>query len=277
MQKTFVAATIAALVGMSGTAVASDFGYRGGGYYGQPVYSAPPVFGIRPLWSGFYIGVNGGGGWAANNGDITFYDTTSGVTLTSAGPNADGAFGGGQIGYNWRGIIAPCVVLGVEADLQGSGISNDVSGNTITGLGTFRASQSLDWFGTVRGRIGYATDPALFYFTGGFAFGNVQDEAFLADRFGNSVTLSQSDTRTGYVLGGGIEYAFNPAWSLKAEYQYINLGGESLSGNLAPVGDFLHTNNFNDGINTFRVGLNWRISPSAGALPGYAPGYSPLK
>jgi outer membrane immunogenic protein len=276
MQKTFVAATIVALVGMSGTAIAADFGNRGG-YYGQAAYAAWPVFGGRPLWSGFYIGVNGGGGWATNDDDITFYDTKRGAVFTSRGPNAEGAFGGGQIGYNWRGILAPCVVLGVEADLQGSGISDDVSGTTITGLGTFRAGQSLDWFGSVRGRIGYAFDPALFYVTGGFAFGGVQDEAFLSDLAGHSATLSQSDTQTGYTVGGGVEYAINPAWFLKAEYQYINLGGETLSGNWVPGADLIHTSTFNDGINTFRVGLNWRIPTGPATFPGYAPSYRPLK
>jgi outer membrane immunogenic protein len=195
-------------------------------------------------WTGFYAGVNAGYGWNAN-GDQFAEEGTFGL-------NAKGGFGGGQIGYNWQGILHPHLVLGVEADIQGSDISDKIN----FGFGEI-GKNSLDWFGTIRGRIGYAFDASLVYFTGGFAYGGMNNADF---------EFKKSDTATGYVLGGGYEYKFTPAWSLKAEYQYINLGkndptfdGFLLSDQGIKVND--------DAFHTLRVGLNYHI----------APGYEPLK
>ncbi len=85
-----------------------------------------------------------------------------------------------------------------------------------------QSKSELDWFGTVRGRIGYAFDTSLVYFTGGFAYGGLDNQIDI-DHL--EYWRYQNDgTATGYVLGGGYEYKFSLAWSVKAEYQYINLG-----------------------------------------------------
>jgi len=204
---------------------ASDI-YRGGLKDGPP----PPVYVAAPIWSGFYGGVNGGYGWTANDGPLA----------------PEGGFGGGQIGYNWQGLFgySPWVV-GIEADIQGAGISDSAS--DVTGS----VENSLNWFGTVRGRIGYAFGPALLYATGGFAYGEVESK-------GNVLGLAfdASETQTGYVVGGGVEYKFNPAWSVKAEYQYINLDASNLNG-AGP----LNGSAFSDRseVNTFRLGVNYAL------------------
>jgi outer membrane immunogenic protein len=200
--------------------------YRGGLKDGPP----PPVYVAAPIWSGFYVGVNGGYGWTANDGPLA----------------PEGGFGGGQIGYNWQGLFGYSpLVLGIETDIQGAGISD--SAGDVTGS----VENSLNWFGTVRGRIGYAFGPALLYATGGFAYGEVESK-------GNVLGLAYdvSETQTGYVVGGGVEYKFNPAWSVKAEYQYINLDASNLNG-AGP----LNGSAFSDRseVNTFRLGVNYAL------------------
>ena len=181
---------------------------------------------------------------------------------TFDGIGADGGFGGGQMGYNWQGFPGtPWLVAGVEADIQGSGIADkvvNVPGETF--------ENSLDWFGTVRGRAGYATGGTLIYVTGGLAFGGLmqhtEDKSFTPP-----ATYKSDSTVGGYVLGGGVEYRFNPSWSLKAEYQYLNFGKNdpglvsgprgappTMAADLNTVSD--------DAFHTVRVGLNYWISPA---------------
>jgi len=203
-----------------------------GGYKGEPLYAPLPV------WTGFYAGINGGGGDTANSGDLS----------------PSGGFGGGQIGYNWQGVfgLGGSWVLGLEADIQGSGISDSgVFGDTAIENG-------LNWFGTVRGRVGYAAGPALLYFTGGFAFGEVESKGRLA----GGVPFDVTETQTGYVLGGGIEYKFNPAWSIKGEYQFISLDASDPAG-AGPLG---LTSGDRSEVNTFRVGVNYHLVPGFGPL-----------
>jgi outer membrane immunogenic protein len=174
------------------------------------MYRAPAAGGYKDTpyvtadWAGFYAGVNAGSGW---NDRVQFEQITA--TGSEFGLNAKGGFGGGQVGYNWQGVWHPHLVLGVEADIQGSDISDTINAGHIV------FKNSLDWFGTVRGRLGYAFGPSLVYGTGGFAYGGIRNE-FTPFKF--------NDTATGYTVGGGLEYKFSPAWSAKVEYQFINLG-----------------------------------------------------
>ncbi len=206
-----------------------------GGYKDEPV--------AAPLWNGAYVGINGGYAWGGNS-DVTAYVDPSFAPT--------GWFGGGQIGYNWQGRLHPNLVLGIEADIEGA----DINGSgTVTGAAT--ASTSLDWFGTLRGRAGYAVGNALLYGTGGFAYGGVQDKLTVS-----GTPVQHDATATGYAAGGGLEYAFNPAWSAKAEYQYINLGKDSLA---LTSGGVVGSASFDHEYNTVRLGLNDHI------LPGYEP------
>ncbi|MGA7326861.1 MAG: outer membrane beta-barrel protein [Rhodomicrobium sp.] len=214
------------------SASASDI--YGGGYKGAPAYAVV-------IWSGFYGGINGGGGESTNSGDLS----------------PSGGFGGGQIGYNWQGVfgLASPWVLGIEADIQGSGISDSaIFGNT-------SVESSLNWFGTVRGRIGYSIGPALIYFTGGLAFGEVEAKgSFWGGGNGFGVPFDVTETQTGYVLGGGVEYAFNPAWSLKGEYQFISLNASDFAG----AGALGFTGGNRSEVNTFRIGVNYHAGPGLG-------------
>jgi outer membrane immunogenic protein len=130
-------------------------------------------------------------------------------------------------------------------------------GGTTAGGVDFTSQQNIDWFGTVRGRVGVAFDRVLVYGTGGFAYGNVSQHAnYSGDVF------SSNTTQTGYAVGGGVEYKINPAWSLKAEYQYIDLGCDRLTDSLGNT-----TNPLDTTFQTVRAGVNYH----------FGGGYVPLK
>ena len=108
---------------------------------------------------------------------------------------------------------------------------------------------------TVRGRLGYTFGSSLLYATGGFAYGGIRNDAINAI---GPTDFKNHETATGYTIGGGWEYKFNPAWSLKAEYQFIDLGRND------PV--FIGINACNIGVHcerdafhTVRVGLNYSL------------------
>jgi outer membrane immunogenic protein len=251
--------TSVSVIALAGAVNAADIYVPGpagpGGYKDEP-YFAP--------WSGFYAGVNGGYGRSANTEDVVFF-TSSGFTLPGKGLNAEGGFGGGQIGYNWqRGAF----VFGVEADIQGAGLRSRYS-NQPDGFGDLsNGRRDIDYFGTVRGRLGYAFDRLLVYGTGGFAYGGVANRNFIFNS-GASADLNKDTTQIGFAVGGGVEYAITPAWSLKAEYQYIDLGSERLFAQVLPLGaaETITSNSINNSFNTVRLGLNYHIGST----------YEPLK
>jgi outer membrane immunogenic protein len=215
------------------------------------------------IWTGFYVGVNGGYGWSGDDSKVSSTVTVPQVLVDpTANFSPAGGFGGGQLGYNWQ---RNHLVFGIEADLQGADIS-DTATATATAIGgssIVSAKKSLDWFGTVRGRLGYVFDRTLVYATGGFAFGGVQDElAVTAVSPGATATKSvkKDDTATGFVVGGGVEHFVSPAWSVKGEYQYIDLGSQNL-GAIATSNGVIATGaaNLEHTYHTVRVGLNYHI------------------
>jgi outer membrane immunogenic protein len=166
-----------------------------------PAYKAPAY--ISPIhdWTGFYVGVFGGGGWGRHD-----YSNPASMTYGSSG-----GLLGGTAGYNWQ---AGRIVLGIEGDAGWANISG--SGAPAAGLGHH---SELQWLGSVRGRAGFALNDLLLYGTGGWAFGSVRNTSTnggLVDAF----TVSKS----GWTVGRGAEYAVSPNWSAKLEYRYTDLG-----------------------------------------------------
>ncbi len=217
-------------------------------------------------WAGFYFGGNLGYGWNGNNSTLTsFLDSDGSEILSSKGFASKGAFGGAQAGYNWqRGRI----VYGLEADLQASDIQDKFIAVPVTFVDR-QAQQSVDWFGTIRGRLGYSFGSTLVFLTGGFAYGsvdsNVTTSLFVAAPVGR---LARNAVETGYVLGGGVEYRLTPSWSIKGEYQYLDFGSQPLTGTLFDVAT-IHTNEVNNNFNTVRFGINYHLNSG--------PSYEPLK
>ncbi len=250
--------TGASVIALTATASAADM-YVPGPAAGPGGYKDAPW---APTWAGFYVGVNGGYGWSDKVDQITLTDA-NGRSDKFGGPDRSGGFGGGQIGYNWQGVFHPHLVFGVEADIQGSGISDKLN-SVGTYLPGAQISSNLDYFGTVRARLGYAFGPALVYATGGLAYGGVRQHVFYNDS--NTITFGSDKMDTGYAAGGGIEYSLNPKWSLKGEYQFISLDSDHLTG-VFNTGVGAHLSDINNDFHTVRVGINYH----------FAPAYEPLK
>lgn len=217
---------------------------------------APPP--VAPVfdWNGFYVGANGGYGWndRGTASGITYSSPVTGFAATSSDFRPNGGFGGAQFGYNWQRDV---FLLGAEADIQGASIKD---GFTVTvpsnGLPlNVVASDKIDYFGTVRARAGYVWDRTLFYGTLGFAYGGIR-QSFNLLNGGATAALAGSSVGTGFVAGGGVEYHFNRAWSVKAEYQYIDLGSTNQSGT-SSNGVPLITSNVQTKFQTVRVGVNY--------------------
>lgn len=188
--------------------------------YNPPV--APEVRYEPSIWEGAYVGINGGYGW-------------SNSTFTEP----EGGFGGGQIGYNWQ---RDRIVFGLEGDFQGA----DISGRAYNPFDDASAHSNVNWFSTVRGRLGFASGPFLLYGTAGLAVADFDTNVHF---FGSDAHYRDSNTDVGYAAGGGIEWAFAPNWSMKAEYLYLGFGDDRLSSGYRINNDF----------ETVRVGLNYKF------------------
>jgi len=191
MTRALLAGT-AALIALMGQAVAADISRPAP----MPAKAPPPYVAPYYNWTGFYLGINGGGGWG-----------TSTWTGASNGFDTSGGLVGGTAGYNWQ--TGPWV-LGIETDLDWTNIRGSapcVAGSCQT---------EANWFGTTRGRIGYAWDRVLPYFTGGVAYGDFK--ATPAAGFGSADT-----TNVGWAVGGGVEFALTGNLTGKVEYLHLDL------------------------------------------------------
>ena len=237
--------------------------------FGGPAPSGKEMKQVAPApapecsWTGFYIGLNGGGLWSNEavhttsrdlfgNGDIfppdgvLYGEAAADLATFSLSDDYASFIGGGQMGYNWEFWR---IVLGPEVDIQGvtegdhhasatSSITPDPvfsPENPITQDAT--VSRRMDWLGTVRGRIGFTITPCLLiYGTGGLAYGEVDartsirqfvenTDGFLPNVYGGSGSFSS--TQSGWCAGGGLEFMFWKRWSVKAEYLYFDLGTAS--------------------------------------------------
>jgi outer membrane immunogenic protein len=234
-----------------------------------PVKAAPLVVPQIYSWTGFYVGANAGYGWGERSGDISAFSTglaipaaVAGGTIPSfLGVRPEGFVGGGQVGYNWQ---VNNFVFGLEADLQGSNIGQSVviPRAAVAGLNaTLSTSKSeLDWFGTVRGRAGYAWNQFLLYATGGLAYGYVSDNTSV-DVVPPAVGPNglSSSTRTGWAAGAGFEWAFRPGWSVKAEYMRIDLGSTTDRVRFAVSATDFIDYRFQHSYDIARVGLNYKF------------------
>jgi outer membrane immunogenic protein len=227
-----------ALAGLTSTVLAADLPSR----RAPAPYVAVPVF----TWTGFYIGGNAGyifsdsgdistiGNNGPAGGPSTIFNVAVGARPNSTKLDPEGFTGGGQIGYNQQ---FGNIVVGLEADAAYTDYRKSVSVLGTTGAQS-RFSTDMSYLGTVRGRLGYAFDRFLVYGTGGFAYGDVEHTAVFfgtpaAGGLGNvQFAGRRSNMETGYVAGGGVEYALPTSFSLfgsnavtlKAEALYYDLG-----------------------------------------------------
>lgn len=183
-------------------------------------------------WNGFYVGAYAGYGF----GDSKWTNT---ATLVNTGNfNVSGGLAGGTIGYNWQ---FSTTVFGLEADVGWSGVNGSTTNNC-----PLNCETKGTWFGTARGRIGYAFDRFMPYFTGGSAFGDIRTQAG-----GFSGTTK---TQFGWTVGAGLEYAFLNNWSAKAEYLYADMGSVQ-----CPAASCGSTIDSTLKLNIVRGGLNYKF------------------
>ena len=226
----------------------------------MPVKTPAPLMAAVYSWTGFYVGGHLGFGWGRSSiNDID--NLCLGVSNCPNPPDRyhfDGIIGGGQAGYNWQ---TGNLVFGAEADFSFSGMKET------TGLirTTLTLATKIDWFGTARLRLGYAADRALFYVTGGLAYANVEN-SFLDVGCGTPCVLVASDVKFGWTAGGGLEYAFAPNWSVRAEYLYVDLEkSKGISDRCSPGCRFEWENRFH----IARAALNYRFGSAGPVIARY--------
>ena len=245
-----------------------------------PVYKGPRAAAYALFnWSGFYIGINGGYGWHRGQSVELLTDDITPVNLGDATTPSRGTIGdisgrgwfvGGQFGYNWQ--LGPSTLVGIETDLQYSRIRDSISGQFTNPNGVFPTSGvanfNIDWFGTLRGRLGVVASNWLLYATAGLAYGQVDYNLFAFETGGGAqfqTSLGGRNTRFGYVVGGGAEVGFTPNLTMKLEYQYIDLGSIGATapvvplGGGAPTGETATLGSIRANFHTVRVGLNWKM------------------
>ena len=206
MKKNLLLAAVS-LVALSATApaLAADLAAR-------PYTKAPAMVAAIYDWSGFYIGINGGGGSSHASWDFV------GVGREGS-HDATGGTVGGQIGYRWQ---SGQWVFGVE----GQGNWADFSGDNTSALFATRNRTKIDAFGLITGQVGYAWNNVLIYVKGGAAV--VSDKYEISSTAG-ALLASTSDTRWGGTVGAGLEYGFAPNWSVGVEYNHIFLSDKDVT------------------------------------------------
>ncbi|CAH1671328.1 MULTISPECIES: porin family protein [unclassified Chelatococcus] len=230
----------------------------------RTVVPVAPVV-VIPLftWTGFYAGVNAGYGSSTNDSNDRF-DPYTGVFYGNDSSNG-GFVGGGQVGYNYQ---FGQFVAGVEADIQYADLGSSRNNNDWAysysayyyaqsnsgwpyAYGQNGRNNAVEWFGTVRARLGVAFDRVLVYATGGFAYGggdNNNNNGYYGYYGGEAAASGYpwyyggrrgNSNSGGWVVGGGLEYAFTDSLTAKLEGLYVNLGSDKNND-----GDYLYAYNY---------------------------------
>lgn len=218
-----------------------------------PVVAAVPAYN----WTGLYVGAHGGYGWGSTQ------DVTNAGALRR---DLYGGFGGVQAGYNWQ---FGNIVLGAEADVSFGSVAASWGG--VTQFDSYYGKDAATMFGTVRGRVGYAFDRVLVYGTGGLAWGQ-NEHGFGCDATrvvatggcqnkvgGQKFYVKGDPIDIGYVVGGGVEYAVLPNWTVKVEYTYTDYGVNRIDLVDPNYPAAKSARNFDTAIHTTRLGVNYRF------------------
>jgi outer membrane immunogenic protein len=242
---------------------------------------------ITPVssWRGLYVGINAGGGFGTTGARETGLPTTGAAAMVASKDftldhNASGFVAGGQVGYNMQ---FNRLVVGIEADIDGADIGG--TGQS-TGVGVaqrdgangfptnfVKATEKVDYFGTVRGRIGgLATDSLLIYATGGLAYGRVNHSGQFHYATPVDYIVNDSSTQVGWTVGAGVEYMITPRWSVKGEYLYYDLGNHTVTSNTGalPINQpFRSQFDYATHGSILRAGLNYNLDWAVPIIANY--------
>jgi len=236
MRRTFIGA-VAMVAAASGHAFAADL----------PAPSIPPPLPVAVYdWTGFYLGINGGFGTGTSNWSDGAVGTTGSFPIS-------GYLIGGTVGVNYQ---IGQYVFGIEGDSDWTNLHGN-SGSTCGAISAVvpppaGCQTQSQWLATVRGRVGYAFDRILLYGTAGAAFGNVQAGL-------NPPSTFDSYGEAGWTVGAGVEYAFAPNWTVKAEYLFVDLPNATCTtvGNCGGAAGSIVS--FNESV--VRAGVNFKFGP----------------
>ena len=237
MKQLIILAAAAITVGAVAPAAAADLAARAPAAYSK----APAIVEAAYDWSGFYVGINGGG--AISNID---WNADPPDSRDEGSHNASGGTVGGQFGYRWQ---MSSWVFGVEAqgnwaDFKGSNASLQFPGTT--------NQTKIDAFGLFTGQIGYAWDRALFYVKGGAAVTDNKYTSITTGPLGGIDTASE--TRWGAAVGVGFAYAFAPNWSLGFEYNHLFMGNNDVNSAAGFIADHI-----NENVDLFTARLDYKF------------------
>jgi outer membrane immunogenic protein len=257
IMKKILIASVALAALSAGSASAADLPVR-------PAPAAAPVYApIIFSWTGFYIGGNIGGAW--DRGSVN--DTLFGLSFSNSSNN--GVFiGGGQVGANYQ---MGSFVLGVEGDFDWAANNNNTGTGIVTPAGVLAVTSNDRWVTTLAARFGYAYDRVLFYGKAGGGWVGNNGFTVTNTTTGAALTGTNNNSNTGWLVGGGIEWAFAYNWSAKIEYDYLGLSGQNFT---TPVGflpggvvDTFSTSNHN--IQMIKLGVNYRFGWDAPVAARY--------
>jgi outer membrane immunogenic protein len=168
-------------------------------------------------WAGWYIGAHAGAAWQQTSANLLDEDALPfGSTFSKTG-----FIGGGQIGYNWQ---HGNFVFGLEGDISGLSGKNSLFSPTNNPTSAYGFSSQIRWLSTVRSRFGLAVGDTMVYATAGVAFGGVRNSFF-----DNQDSKSQSKTKVGWTVGGGVEHMLNRNWTIGLEGLFVDLGRTSIA------------------------------------------------
>ncbi len=216
-----------------------------------PRTTAPVVLAPAPVynWTGFYLGAQVGGEF----GSASYYVPQNGYSRTISN---SGVFGGGLVGYNYQ---ISSFVLGLQGEFNGSGVTGSnfdpANGDTI--------KTRQNWLASIDGRFGYGFNQFLVYAIGGVAFSELKHEYLGRQDY------SLSTTRTGFDVGGGVEYGFTPNWTARVEYRYYNFGEANYAAEHGPFGGTLFAHKFKQTDNSVRIGVAYKFGGPEVAVAKY--------
>ena len=261
MRRHFAAALLSgSLLSLASAASAADIPVR------KALPPPPPVF----SWSGLYIGAHLGGAWGTTEATATSLSvppifTVGGFSVPIAQTQHNGFLGGIQGGYNWQ--FNNWAVLGVEAQFSWT----DLKGTSPCVL-VFGCTAEHDWITTLALRWGVTYDRLLLYVKGGVAWSKATYSATLNLDGLASASTSVSDTRTGWMFGTGLEYAFWGNWSAKIEYNYLDFRSKDYTFGLGPFGDDPPISiaigvTIPEKVHLIKAGINYRFGDWFGKAP----------
>jgi outer membrane immunogenic protein len=211
MKRIFLTAVSFGVLGLVSPTFGADLPYAKAPTITAPVYD----------WTGVYVGVFGGGGFGNHN--VNNGTGTTPFANFTANYSSQGALGGGEVGYNWQ---SGNYLVGIEGDLFWSGIKGNDASQVFNGAFPITSvdADNLRWGGTLRVRGGFTVDRWLMFFTGGYAFGDIQHTN--TPPAGSGLPVDKFNvTANGLTAGAGFAYAITNNISAKFEYRYYNFMG----------------------------------------------------